>query len=101
MNRQVKLSKTAEIKLEKLFQYLLDDWSIKVKSDFIIKLDRSIELIKSNPEVFTESQKYKGLYKCIVTKQTSLYYRFDSKMIYIVTICDNRQNPNRLKQELK
>ncbi|EDP98574.1 hypothetical protein KAOT1_15192 [Kordia algicida OT-1] len=35
MGREVKISKTAEIKLEKLFDYLLENWSEKVKANFI------------------------------------------------------------------
>ena len=37
----------------------------------------------------------------VVTKQTSLFYRFDSKTIKVVTIFDNRMNPDKLKKELK
>ena len=36
----------------------------------------------------------------VVTKQTSLFYRFDKKTITIVTIFDNRMNPDRLKTEV-
>ncbi len=101
MSRKVKISKTAEKKLDKLFNYLLENWSLKVKSDFIKKLDKSIELIKSQPEMFPESYKNPGLHKCVITKQTTLYYRFNSKTIFVVTIFDTRQHPIKLKKDLK
>ncbi len=75
-------------------------WSAKVKSNFIEKLDHNIDLIKQEPETFPESQKNLGLRKCVITKQTTLYYRFDSKHIKIVTIFDTRQNPKKLKEDL-
>ncbi|KAA3650981.1 MAG: type II toxin-antitoxin system RelE/ParE family toxin [Bacteroidetes bacterium] len=100
MNRIVVISKTAEKKLDNLFDYLIQNWSIGVKKDFVVKLESSIEIIKNQPEIFPESKKGKGLRKCVITKQTSLYYRFNSKRINIITIFDSRQHPNKLDKEV-
>ncbi|MCB0803495.1 MAG: type II toxin-antitoxin system RelE/ParE family toxin [Flavobacteriales bacterium] len=100
MNRIVVISKTAENKLDNLFDYLIQNWSIGVKKDFVAKLESSIEIIKNQPEIFPESKKGKGLRKCVITKQTSLYYRFNSKRINIITIFDSRQHPNKLDKEV-
>ena len=100
MSRKVVISKTAERKLEKLFEYLIKEWSLKVKKDFVEKLDSSIEIIKNQPEIFPESKKGKSLRKCVVTKQTTIYYRYNSKRINIVTLFDTRQDPNKLDQEI-
>ncbi len=100
MSRKVVISKTAERKLEKLFKYLIEKWSVKVKKDFVKKLDSSIEIIKNQPEIFPESKKGKSLRKCVITKQTTLFYRYNSKRINIVTIFDTRQNPNKLDKEI-
>jgi plasmid stabilization system protein ParE len=100
MNRKVIISKTAEKKLEKLFEYLIENWSLKVKKDFVKKLDGKIDLLKTHPSGFPESIKVKGLRKCVITKQTTLYYKFDSKRINIITIFDTRQNPEKLKEDL-
>lgn len=100
MSRKVVISKTAEKKLDKLFEYLIMEWSVKVKADFVEKLDSSIEIIKNQPEIFPESKKGKGLRRCVITKQTTLYYRYNSKQINIVTLFDTRQNPNKLDKEI-
>ncbi|AKP49788.1 type II toxin-antitoxin system RelE/ParE family toxin [Cyclobacterium amurskyense] len=100
MSRKVFLSKTAEKKLDKLFEYLITEWSVKVKTDFVEKLDSSIEIIKNQPEIFPESKKGEGLRKCVITKQTILYYRYNSKRINIVTLFDTRQNPKKLDKEI-
>ena len=71
-----------------------------MKSDFVKKLDKNIEVIKLTPEIFPESENKQGLHKCIVTKQTTLFYRFSSERIIIVTIFDTRQNPKRLKKDI-
>ena len=100
MKREVKLSSLAEKKLDMLLEYLLQHWSQKVKNDFLKKLDKSIAVIQSNPESFPQSNKQKGLHKCVVTKQTTLYYRFDSKCINVITVFDTRQSPNKLNKEI-
>lgn len=101
MSRNINLSKRAANKLEKLLEYLESEWSLKVKKEFINKLDSSLELIKENPDLFPESKIKKGLHKCVVTKQNTIFYRFDKKTINIVTLFDNRQDPKRLDKETK
>jgi plasmid stabilization system protein ParE len=101
MSRKVKVSKPAERKLNKLLDYLHENWSQKVKSDFIKKFDNVIHLISSNPTMFPESKEYPGLYKCVITKQTSLYYKFNAETVIIVTFFDTRQHPLKLRKSLK
>lgn len=67
MRRIVIVSKTAEKKLETLFEFLLEKWSLKVKSEFIKKLDKNIDIIRDNPNVFPESEIKSGLHKCVIT----------------------------------
>lgn len=93
--RVVRISKTAERKLDLLLNFLVQNWSIQVKNDFVEKLDRAISIIRTQPESFPASSKEKGVRKCLVTKQTTLYYRFDNKNIYVLTIFDNRKNPSK------
>lgn len=100
MIRKVVISKTAEKKLDKLFDYLVENWSLKVKNEFIEKLDASIEIIRNQPEIFPESKKAKKLRKCVLTKQTTLFYRFNSKQVNIITIFDTRQHPKKLNKEI-
>ena len=99
--RKVILSKRASNKLDKLLKYLELEWSVKVQQDFIRKLDKSLKHIQQFPQSSIQTDFVKGLHMLVVTKQTSLFYRFNSKTITIVTIFDNRMNPDRLKNETK
>ena len=101
MSRVIKLSKRTTKKLNELFEYLENEWSAKAKIDFIDKLDRILKLIKSNPESFQKSELVKGLHQCVITSQTTIYYRYDNDFVYIVTLFDNRQDPRKLKREVK
>ena len=100
MIRKIKLSRRASNKLDKLLQYLETEWSIKVKTEFIKKLDKSLSMIQDNPEYFPKSEEVKGLHRCIITKQTTIFYKYDSKYIYVVALFDNRQDPEKLKKEM-
>lgn len=99
--RKVVLSKRASNKLEKLLEYLEHEWSHKVKTNFINKLDKTLENVSQYPVSAQKSDLVKGLHKVVVTKQTTLYYKFDSKSIKVVTIFDTRMNPKKLKKETK
>lgn len=86
--------------MDKLFEYLIENWSVNVKKEFVKKLDSSIEIIRNQPEIFPESKKGKGLKRCVITKQTTLYYRYNSDRINVVTIFDTRQDPKKLDKEI-
>jgi len=100
---KVFLSELAENKLLKLNDYLLENWSLNVKNDFIKKLTSKIDQISEQPESCPQSSEFKGLFKCVVTKQTTLYYRInlDRNEIEIITIFDTRQNPDKLEKDIK
>ena len=96
------LSEHAEIKLLKLLDYLLENWNINTRNKFIEKLFKKFDQIIIQPESCPKSSDFHNLYKCIVTKHTTFYYRinFDNKEIEIITFFDNRQNPQELKKEV-
>lgn len=48
MNRKVEISKTAEKKLDKLFGYLIDEWSVDVKNEFAGKLNNCLIKLSDN-----------------------------------------------------
>ena len=100
---KVFLSELAENKLLKLNDFLLENWSLKVRNDFIKKLTSKIDQLSEQPESCPESLEFKGLFKCVVTKQTTLFYRinFDRKEIEIITVFDTRQNPDKLEKDIR
>jgi plasmid stabilization system protein ParE len=99
--RTIKLSKRASKKLDILLEYLEFEWSFQVKEDFIVKLDEALNQIQLFPESCPKTDFVKGLHMLVVTKQTSVFYRFNSKRINVVTIFDNRMNPKKVKKEVK
>jgi len=99
---EVYLSKIAESKLVKLTNHLLEEWNAKVRNEFVNKLTTKINQISSYPKSCPQSENFEGLFKCVVSKQTSFYYRIhiDKQEIEIITFFDSRQNPKNLNKEI-
>ena len=99
MDREIRLSSRALQKLDNLLVYLEKEWTLKVKDAFILKLDKSFQQIQKLPDCFPESSKIKGLRKCVITPQTTVFYKYTDTVINIVTIFDTRQNPKRIEND--
>lgn len=87
------LSAKASRQLENLFDYLEINWSPIGRHKFQQRLDRFIQVIKAMPRSFPESATFPNCRKCVISPQTSLYYRFEGEIIEIVAVQDNRQVP--------
>jgi len=100
---KVFFSELATTKLEELSQYLLKKWGAGVKNKFIEKLSDKIVQIQTHPKSCQKSNVAKNLYKCVVTKQTTFYYRINDlkQEIEVITFFDTRKHPNQLNKEIK
>ena len=97
MNRKVIISKNASQSLQDIADYIEFKWSIKIRNEFVDKFEKNVKLIQSNPESFPKSTINNDLHKCVVTKQMSIFYKFNFNTIRILQVFDTRQNPNKLK----
>lgn len=87
----VYFSKEAEDQLDELITYLGDNWSQKIKTDFLALLSDKLELVSKMPEMYRKSEKRPGLRECIVNKQTILYYQISLDSIEVVAIVSSRK----------
>ena len=84
MKRTIIFSKNAEKSLFELFEYLEIKWSKTVKNKFISNLDKVIYLIQSDPEIFPKSELNIKYRKCVLSKQTTIYYKFNTKRVDVI-----------------
>lgn len=94
-------SKLAVYKLEKLCEYLTDEFSENSKTKFIQKLNSNISRIEKNPELFPSSNIDKTIRKCVITKQTAILYEVHEHYIHVLNLIDNRQDKQRIHEEIK
>lgn len=81
---QIYFSQKAEQNLIDLSNYLLTEWGNKVKSEFIEKLVNKLDQIRKKPLSCPTSSIINGLHKCVITKQTTLFYRVQNNAIEVV-----------------
>ena len=89
----------AERNLNAIFDYLENTWSEREISNFAKKLESDLHLISKNPAVFPYYSKSKDIRRCVLSPQTTIYYReilFENRIV-IITLFDNRQNPSVLR----
>jgi plasmid stabilization system protein ParE len=96
---EIKWTSEAERNLHTIFDYLENTWAEREISNFSKKLEANLQLISNQPAAFPYYDKKKDIRRCVLSPQTTIYYRempFDN-VIIIITLFDNRQNPNNLK----
>jgi plasmid stabilization system protein ParE len=98
---EVYLSPLAEVKLTKLLNFLSEEWSEKIKDNYLTILKSKFTQLSNFPESCELSAKKKGVYKCVVTKQSIFFYRIKGREVEIITLFDSRQDPKKLRKELK
>jgi plasmid stabilization system protein ParE len=95
---EIKWTSEAERNLHAIFDYLEKTWSEREISNFAKKLESYLQLISKQPATFPYYDKKENIRRCVLSPQTTIYYRelpFDN-MIVIITLFDNRQNPDNL-----
>ena len=82
--------------LDDITEYLLDFWSEREFKIFIEKLEKLLALISDTPTIFPASKKRKNLRRAVLSKQTTIYYSVESDAITIISLFNNRRNPDSL-----
>ena len=83
--------------LENIIKYLEVNWTEKEIQNFIKKLNKAISLISIRPNLFRLTEKKKNLRRCVLTKQTTIYFKSEYSIIFIVSLFDNRQDPAKFE----
>lgn len=95
--RQLTFSRRSINDIRKISEYIEFKFSLRIKIEFLEKLQKNLDYISSNPENFPLTE-YEFLRKCVVSKQTSVFYTIRSKDIAVVSVFDTRQNPKKINK---
>ena len=97
MKYEIIWSPLSEKDLEKNLEYLEENWDQKVILNYINRIDEVLCHISNNPLMYPEIIKRSNIHKCVLNKQTILYYRIKGKIIELITFFNARQDPEKLK----
>lgn len=82
---------------EKIVDYLLEKWGIEITLDVIHDFERAFSQIEKFPEHYPIFLKKKKIRRCVVSPQTSIFFKAKNEIIEIITLFDNRQHPRKRK----
>ncbi len=83
--------------LAEIIGYIENRFSENDVKKFVKILDDYLETIQKNPKIFPVSHQSNTIRKASVAKLTSIFYLIDGEKIYLISITDNRKNPERFK----
>jgi len=95
--RKLVITSLAKDNLAKILEFVHAKWGIVSMKKLANKIDKCVDLIGVNPELFPISKFNTRIRKSVVTKQTSIFYTFNATEIKILMVFDTRQNPKKIK----
>ena len=96
MSYSIKWLPEAEVTFALMIEYLEENWTVKEINSFVDRTEEVIGFIGQRPNQYHYSKR-KEVYRAVVTRQVSLYYRINRGEIELLMFWDNRQDPEKLK----
>ena len=93
MSFEIRFSPQAEETFEAVIIQLEQRWGDKYVSDFKNKVYKSLDIIVTNPFIYPVAPENSELRKCVIHKNTSVYYSIKDEFVEIHYFWDNRQEP--------
>ncbi|WP_366187461.1 type II toxin-antitoxin system RelE/ParE family toxin [Flavobacterium ovatum] len=79
-------------------EYIEGIWNKNIRVKFATKLNETIKLIAVNPDLFPVSAFNKKIRRCVLSKQSTLFYNFSNDKIIILALFNTRQDPNKINK---
>ena len=87
----------ARERLDDIVEYLDITWGKVIKKNFLSEITRCLKLISITPDLFPLFEYSQDVLQCLITYYNTMYYRVKNNQIQILTIWDNRMDPQTLK----
>jgi plasmid stabilization system protein ParE len=95
MAYQVIIKKRFTNKVHKVLAWLNKEWSAKVASEFLEKIDYRIDLLAKQPYAGAPSTKVKDIRGLLITRHNKMYYKVKGDKVIILNMYDTRINPKK------
>ncbi|HET8866056.1 MAG TPA: type II toxin-antitoxin system RelE/ParE family toxin [Gracilimonas sp.] len=82
---------------EDISSYLLENWSERELGNFYQALERRIQLISINPELYGKVAGTDLTRRSVLNKRTIIFYEFRDGVVEILYLFNTYQNPDRLE----
>ena len=92
MAYRIRYSLRARQEMLELLEYISSEYGRKKAEEIYDKIEKILIEISKMPEMCRVSQKQKDLRQCVLSKQTSIYYRIRDNCIEVVSFRPNRKD---------
>lgn len=90
MPYQVRYSTRAYIEYEEILDYVVEKFGLKIAAKVDAHFEEVINQISINPNLYPYSDKIKNLRRCVISSQTTLYYRFNGEFVELASFRGNK-----------
>ncbi len=95
MAYEIVVKKRFTNKVQKVLAYLEKEWSYKAAGEFLLKIDRRIDLLAKQPYIGAPSSKVKDIRGLLITRHNRIYYKISGNKVTILNMYDTRINPKK------
>ncbi len=92
---KIQWSNRASRDLDGILEYLKTEWGEFTVKEFSRKLDKRLVLIALRPTLYPKAHHSRPTRKSVLIKRITIYYRIIGQRVFVVTLFDNRQNPDK------
>ena len=89
-------SPRSEVELDKISEYLLSKWGQKVLEEFLNLIEDKVKAIATKPAQFPLLIKSKGIRKCVIRPQVSIFHWVRNGVIETLSVWGNAWDPEYL-----
>lgn len=82
---------------ENISAYLIENWTERELRNFYQALERRIQLISYNPELYAIVEGTELTRRSVLTKRTIIFYEFRDNVVEILYLFNTYQNPDSLE----
>lgn len=82
--------------LDSIIDYLTIRWTDKEIRNFFKKLDRHLKVISTNPLSFPISDLMPNVRRCVLSSQTTIYYKLKIDQVVILSVFCNSQDTDSI-----
>jgi plasmid stabilization system protein ParE len=95
VDRKIIWTKRASKKFDLIQHYLLEEWSDNTRIAFVDKTDIILNHLAFFPHLGPIEHQELGIYSFVISKQNTLFYRFNDSHLIVLNFFDTRQSNSK------
>lgn len=99
MPLQIKYSRRAGNEYKQLLEYIIKNFGMAKAIMIDSIFEKILYQISANPFMYPLFHRKRNIRRCVISKQTTLYYRISGDYIELVSFRGNLMNPDKINFE--